>query len=479
LGLGIGALSGLQAVFPTIEISRTERVVLAFGADPLVVVSALAAGVLASLIVSFGAAWRVTRLSAQSALASFSTTSRAGRTQVAFVSVQVTAAVLLVMGAGLFIEQIRKDLSRRLHVHYEAAAMTAARVDVALHDYAEARGRVFFDRLVNEARALPGVERAALAEAIPASRPGPDRTTIIAEDPPGGRAGEPPRINAAFMRVSPGFFDTAGVRLRAGRDFGPGDTVGAPLVAIVSESAADALWPGGDPLGRRFTLGKQLVSIVGVSPNVVSGLTGSREEHPGSERFPATRPSNYVFVPFAQHYQPSMFVLVRAPEQAQTDALRAVVRRVDEQVAVLQATPVSAQLRWLGAVWSAAVVMLTLASVALAIAMLGVYGVVSFFVNSRMREFGIRLALGATPRGLMKLVFDYSLHIVIVGLLPAVFIAAVASRVIESRQYDLMPNDISTWVTVPLLLVASGLVAGYFPARRASRVDPNLTLRSL
>jgi ABC-type antimicrobial peptide transport system permease subunit len=123
--------------------------------------------------------------------------------------------------------------------------------------------------------------------------------------------------------------------------------------------------------------------------------------------------------------------------------------------------------------------MLTIAAVALAIAMLGVYGVVSFFVSTRTREFGIRLALGATPRGLMKLVFDYSLHIVIVGLLPAVFIAAVGSRLIESRQFDLMPNEISTWVIVPLLLVATGLVAGYIPARRAARTDPNVCLREL
>ena len=91
----------------------------------------------------------------------------------------------------------------------------------------------------------------------------------------------------------------------------------------------------------------------------------------------------------------------------------------------------------------------------------------------------LTLALGATPRGLMKLVFDYSLHVILVGLLPAVFIAAVGSRLIESRRFDLMPNEISTWVVVPLVLVAAGIVAGYFPARRAARVEPNVALRNL
>jgi putative ABC transport system permease protein len=174
-----------------------------------------------------------------------------------------------------------------------------------------------------------------------------------------------------------------------------------------------------------------------------------------------------------------MFAIVRSPASAQLDALRLAAQRVHPDVAVTRAATVPTLLSWQNALWAAASAMFGVAAVALMIAMLGVYGVVAFFVSTRTREFGIRLALGATPRGLMKLVLDYSLHVVIVGLLPAVLIAAVASRLIESRQIDLLPNEISTWVVVPLTLVAAGIVAGLVPARRAARVDPNVSLRQL
>jgi predicted permease len=480
LALGLAFTSAFATTFPMLGIGRSRRLSFDLGPDALVVLSVLAVAVLSAATVGLATAWRATRARSVSVVASASglsatATIRGGRSQVLLVAVQVTSAVLLVMAAGLFVERVRAELTGRRHIHYDPAPLTLASVNLSLHDYPESRGREFFDRLLDDARALAGVERAVLTSGIP---PG-SRTVIQADDPPEGRAGEPPRIYTGFMRVSPGFFATVGLNLRAGRDFGPGDGPGAPLVAILSESAAGALWPGQDPLGKRLVIERRTVTVVGVSPNLVSGLTGPREEFPGSERFPATRPSNNVFLPFAQHYTPAMSVIVRSRGQGQVDALRAAVNRIDEHVAVVRAAAVSSLLDRIGALWAAATVMATLAAVALTIAMLGVYGVVSFFVSSRTREFGIRLALGATPRGLMKLVLDHSVHVVLVGLLPAVFIAAVGSRLIESRQFDLMPNEISTWVAVPLLLVAAALAAAYFPARRAARVDPNVSLKEL
>jgi predicted permease len=480
LALGLAFTSAFATTFPMLGIGRSQRLSFDLGPDAFVVLSVLAVAVLSAATVGLATAWRATRAQPVSVLASASglsstATVRGGRSQVLLVAVQVTSAVLLVMAGGLFVERVRAELTGRRHIHYDPAPLTLASVNLSLHDYPESRGRVFFDRLLDDARALAGVERAVLTSGIP---PG-SRTVIQADDPPEGRAGEPPRIYTGFMRVSPGFFATVGLNLHAGRDFGPGDGPGAPLVAILSESAAGALWPGQDPLGKRLVIERQTVTVVGVSPNLVSGLTGLREEFPGSERFPATRPSNNVFLPFAQHYTPAMSVIIRSHGQGQVAALRAAVYRIDEHVAVVRAATVSSLLDRIGALWAAATVMATLATVALAIALLGVYGVVSFFVSSRTREFGIRLALGATPRGLMKLVLDHALHHVLVGLLPAVFIAAIGSRLIESRQFDLMPNEISTWVTVPLLLVAAGIAAGYFPARRAARVDPNISLKEL
>jgi ABC-type antimicrobial peptide transport system permease subunit len=104
---------------------------------------------------------------------------------------------------------------------------------------------------------------------------------------------------------------------------------------------------------------------------------------------------------------------------------------------------------------------------------------VSYFVSTRTREIGIRIALGATRLRVVRMVLDYAIHIMLVGLLPGVFVASVGSRVIESRVWRLMPNEISTWVIVPLLVLASGVLAGLVPASRAARVDPNVALKDL
>jgi ABC-type antimicrobial peptide transport system permease subunit len=121
----------------------------------------------------------------------------------------------------------------------------------------------------------------------------------------------------------------------------------------------------------------------------------------------------------------------------------------------------------------------SLGLVSLLIAALGVYGVISYSVSRRTREFGIRLALGATPRGIVRAVIDDAVHLVLVGLLPGVLLASWATRVFESRIVSLMPNDIPTWFAVPVVILVIGMFAAWIPARRASRVDPNVALRDL
>jgi ABC-type antimicrobial peptide transport system permease subunit len=116
---------------------------------------------------------------------------------------------------------------------------------------------------------------------------------------------------------------------------------------------------------------------------------------------------------------------------------------------------------------------------ALGISVLGIYGVVTYFVSQRTREFGVRLALGATPRNVLKMVLDYTIHVMLVGLLPAVFIASVSTRLLEHNLMNLMPNSIAAWVQTPIAMLVTGIAAGLIPARRAARVDPNVALREL
>jgi len=155
--------------------------------------------------------------------------------------------------------------------------------------------------------------------------------------------------------------------------------------------------------------------------------------------------------------------------------VRAAVRDLDPQVAFSDIGMVDDTLfRWLR---PQQVVTMLMGAIAVSIALLGVYGVVSYFVGLRRRAFGIRLALGARPRTITKLVVDYTVHVMLVGLLPGVLIASLMSRWIQSERLSVMPNDIPTWVVVPLLVLAAGVAAGWRPARRAARVDPVETLR--
>jgi ABC-type antimicrobial peptide transport system permease subunit len=191
------------------------------------------------------------------------------------------------------------------------------------------------------------------------------------------------------------------------------------------------------------------------------------------------RRSFFAVVPYAQYYNKEMRVIVRsrAPDGS-LGVVRSVIRQLDPNVAVLDAGwAENSMLAWVRPQQAAMLLVMSLGAIALGISMLGVYGVIAYSVSTRTREFGIRLALGATRRGVVKLVLDQAIHVTLIGLLAGVFLVSVASRVIQSRQYDFMPNEIETWVVVPLVILVAGMIAGAVPAARAARVSPSRALK--
>jgi predicted permease len=474
--IAVGATSLLAAAVPALG-AGWNRVTLDLAPDSRVFFYACGAGTFAAILVGFTTAWRSSRVPPLRSLASSGApsgmTARGGWLRTALVAVQITVAVVLVMGAGLYVERFREARDRNgppVHYHFDEALLATASVDLDLLHYNEPRGRAFFDRLLADARKIPGVEQAAIADGLPTS----SSTSLTVEDPPGGRTGFPRMAHVSYARVSPGFLATIGVPLRRGRDVAPSDVAGGTRVAVLSESAAAALWPGQDPIGKRVKFGPwEWLTVVGLAADPMS----SADTGP-------LRPSNVMFIPFAQWYRtdgPGALIVVRtAAPAAQLEPLRAVVRAIDEDVAVFDASTRDDYMRQrYGEIRAFTVLMTSLGGLALGIAMLGVYGVIAYFVSTRTREFGIRLALGATPARVIRMVVDHAIHLVLVGLLAGVFVTSVGSRLIESRVIDLMPNDIATWVVVPLLILAAGVLAGYLPARRAARVHPNVALRDL
>jgi predicted permease len=430
---------------------------------------------MAALFVGITTAWRTSRVPPLRVLAGSGAgtglTARGGKTRTVLVAIQITAAVVVVMAAGLAVERFQQDRARSgppARARYDERLLAGARVDLDLLKYNESRGRAFFDQLVAKARTLPGVEGAA----ITGSLWGGGLTNLETEPPPTGRVGAPTLTRVYTTRVSAGYLQTLGLPLTRGRDFTRFDTDGAPKVALISESAVEHLWPhGDDPIGKRVKFGPwDWLTVVGVTADAVSS----------ADRGP-TRPSNTMYIPFAQWYQASALIVVRSPSPAAVlEPLRLAVNEINPDVAVFDATTGDGYVRRNHGVDLAFGALITsLGAVALAVAMLGVYGVVAFFVSTRRREFGIRLALGATPGRVIKLVVDHAIHLVLVGLLPGVLIVSVGARFTQSQVSAFTPMNIATWFVVPALIVVAGALAGYVPARRAASVDPNVALRDL
>jgi predicted permease len=487
-GAGIGlAIAGLRIfanAVPAMPVAPGVTVTPDLSLSLRMVAYAIGVSAAASGVVGLIAAWRGSAAAPGRTVAGAGSaaTPRARLLRTAMVSVQVTVALVLVMAAGLYLETMivklveRGLLGRRLN--YDASHVVAGRVHLAGPEFSEARGRYFLDRALGEVRRLPDVERAALASGLPGGlRPlAPREMYLVLDDTAAPLAGHPGRGAAEYLSVSPGFLETIGLPIRRGRDFQHADGNGAERVAILSVRAADLLWPGQDPIGRRIAGPSNLLrtgdwmTVVGIVDEPVTP----------NHLAPYSAPSQFVFVPFAQHYTPAASIVVRTSRpDAMADPLRRAVRTVDPDVALLDVNTVeSTVLAWLGPMRAATTLAGALAALALGIAALGVYAVMAFLTNARSREFGIRLALGATPRQVAKLVVDDAVRIVLIGLLPGVLLASWGSRYLDSRAFGIMPNSITNWVVVPVVVLAAGIVAAYLPARRASRTDPTLTLRA-
>ena len=459
-------------------------------------VYALLASAAASAIVGVIAAWRGSatrpgRMLAASSVTS-STAPRARVLRTGMVSIQITVALVLVMAAGLYLETMIVKLIERgifgRRVNYDTSRVAAARIDLAPNGFSEARGRYVLDRMLAAVRRLPDVEAVAIASGLPgALHPLAAREMyLVLDDTATALGGHPGRGAAEYLSVSPGFLATIGLPVRLGRDFQASDEYSSERVAILSQRAAEILWPDENPLGKRIAgPSNQLPtgnrwSSWAVAPPLMTVIGIVDEPVTPNQLGPYSAASQFVFVPFAQHYTPIASIVVRTSRpEALESPLRQTVRAIDPEVPLLDMNTVdSTVLAWIAPMRAATLLAGSLAALSLGIAALGVYGVISFFTSARTREFGIRLALGATPRQVTKLVLDDAVRLVLIGLLPGVFIASVGSRYVEARLFGIMPNSITNWVIVPIVVLVTGIVAAYLPARRASRADPTLTLRA-
>jgi len=383
----------------------------------------------------------------------------------ALVSGQVAASLVLLIGSGLFVRSLQA--SRAVDPGFGQDPTAVLSFVVSGERYEPEEGRIFVGRYLERIGALPGVEAAGVTENLHLTT-----TTITTlevqvdgvEPPPGRRFHEVDRA-----RVDPGFFGAAGIPLLQGRNFEEADVSGGRAVAIVNEAMAQRFWPGQDPVGKlvRREDGTEL-EVVGVARTTKVRNIGEG-------------PRPFLYVPYSQSYTAFLTVLVRSSRgaaEALGDALRT-LREMDPEMVIVEATTMDRHLgaqllpRRIGATASA-----ILAVLALVLASIGLYGVVSYAVARRTREVGIRMSLGAEPGRVVREMLREGLGLVAVGGCVGLALAAAGAQLLGSLLFGIRPMDPVTFLAVPALLLGVTLLAAYLPARRASRVDPVTALKA-
>jgi predicted permease len=378
---------------------------------------------------------------------------------------QVAICVVVLIAGGLFIQSLREVGHRDLG--FRTRNLVMASFDLSLQGYPEPRARQFYRDLLEKVNALPGVRSASLASAVPF-----DYGIQMRETAPEGRDSKDDYKATAFNCVDARHLATIGATLVQGRCFSNRDLDNAPRVAVVNELFAQRNWPGENPLGKRFHCGRQaaLVEVVGVVRNGRYVMIGEE-------------PRPYFYVPLEQYYSnPVTLHLYTAGDPAAIiPTLRGVLREFDPHLPIYNVRTMEAHLRESAFGLMPLRMGATLAGVqgllALALSVMGVYGLVAYVVSQRTREVGIRMALGAQTLDVVRLVVRDGLTLTLVGIGLGAIGAVGLTLLISKVLYGLAPASAPVFIAAILLIGSVALLACYIPARRAVNVDPLTALR--
>jgi putative ABC transport system permease protein len=431
-----------------------------------------AAGVtlLAAILFGVAPAWQASRTQLQQMLTVRGDGSIGARLggRGAIVIGEIALCMVLLVSAGLLTRSLLALASVEPGFDPNRLLTLQFRLPAAKYD-TEEKIAAMFDRTITEIRSVPGVESAALVRATPLNGNG-DRFPWAM---PGVDATERDRLPSAHRNiVTPGYFETMEIPRLAGRDFTADDRSGAAPVAVVNEQLARKLAPEGSALG------KQVMLMDGDAPTwlTVVGVVGNARHFTLAEP-----PLDQVYIPVAQ--KPLIFteVVVRTVGEPMSvaNAVRAAIWRVDPEQPVWRIRPVTEALQ--GVLASRELTMRLLGSfavLAVVLAMIGVYGVMSYMVARRSQEMGVRMALGARPTQVVSMVLRQGMRTIAVAIALGLAASYGATAVLETQLFGVGRADPFTFTLVPVLLAGVALVACYLPARRASRVDPVVALRA-
>jgi macrolide transport system ATP-binding/permease protein len=388
------------------------------------------------------------------------------------VAAETSASLVLLLCAGLLLRALQK--AQTVNLGFDAKHVLVVSLDLDLRGYDDTRAAEFNSRLTQRLQALPGVKSVSLASLAPLG--GTSRSASITV--PGREASvDLPSHLFDYWVVSPNYFSTLGVPIVQGRNFSVQDTRGGPPVAIINQAMARQVWAGQNPVGKLFRLGPPTVPFTEIV-GVVKDTTGARLWEEGEP---------YVYLPllqtekgpYVQTAQLGMKLLIRAA--VNPDMIAALVPRIvkslDPNVQVSARTLSQSLGRWLWFSQAGATLASAIGILALLLAAMGIYGVMSYSVGQRTHEIGIRMALGAHPRDILRLVVGQGLRITLYGVALGLVVALGVTRTIAAMLYRVKPTDPISFGSVSILLLGVALLACYIPARRAMRVDPMVALR--
>jgi macrolide transport system ATP-binding/permease protein len=387
---------------------------------------------------------------------------RKGRLRNGLVVVQVALSCVLLITAGLFARSLRQ--ASALDPGFSARNVLLAAADVFPNGYDEARGRIFYRELRRRLAALPGVESASFAMMLPLSGSSSSSSAEIE----GYQPKRDEEVNVGFNFVGPGYFETIGIPVLRGRGLNAADDERAPKVAVINEAMARRYWPDGGALGGKLkTVGKDL-TVVGIVKN---GAYQQLDEEP----------QPMLYAPMMQNYVSSMILHVRTAGDPAglVNALRAEVRALDPSLPLADVRTMGEHLRlatfnqrllasFLGG----------LGAIALLLSTIGLYSVIRYAVSQRTRELGVRMALGAQPGEVARLVLGQGMVLALLGAVLGLMVAFATGRLLANQLYGVSATDPVVFAGVLALLAAVSALASWLPARMAARVDPMIAIRA-
>ncbi len=465
------AIDVINALQP--QLPYNVSLVLDFGLDGRVLGFAVLACLLTGVVFGLVPALQATKGNVVPALKDDAGTSalsiRRSRLRSALVIGQVAVSLVLLISAGLFVRSLLS--AKSIDPGFDHENVLAVSLAFAMHDYDDATGQAFYEDLLDRVRAMPGVESASLNQCVPLGLTINTSEYWIEGRPPLPGPDGKDDVDSVFRSVvSASDFKTLGIPLLRGRDFNEHDTADSPPVVVVNQAFADQTWPGEDPLGKRIStvgLDGPYMEIVGVAKTIKYVFIGED-------------PRPFLYRPFTQSHELNMNLLVRAggDPMALLPPVRAAIRELDPNISPADTRVLS---EWIGfallpARFAAALFTL-FGALALLLASVGLYGVMSYTVGQRTREIGIRVALGAQSSDVLRLMLRQGFILTAIGLGIGLVVSFASSRVLSMLLYDINATDPVTFVGVSIVLAAVALLATYIPARRATKVDPMVALR--